>query len=175
MTSLLFAVGKSRDRAAFETLFLYFAPRVKAYLLRRGVAAMAAEDLAQEALLNVWNKAHLFDPKRGSAASWIFTVARNLHIDAVRRQKHPDFDPNDPALIPEQEPEADAGLQRMDDDERLRKALESLPPGERNILELSYFAEKPHSAIARELRLPLGTVKSRMRAAMRRIREGLLK
>ncbi|MBV9572283.1 MAG: sigma-70 family RNA polymerase sigma factor [Alphaproteobacteria bacterium] len=175
MSSLLRAVAETRDRVAFEALFRYFAPRIKAYMLRHGASASLAEDLAQEALLIAWRKAHLYDPAKGSAASWMFTIARNLHIDAVRHQRRPEFDPNDPAFVPDPEPQADAAMERGDDDQRLRKALENLSPAQRNVLELSYFAEKPHAAIARELRLPLGTVKSRLRMAIKRVRKSLLK
>ncbi len=166
----LSAVGASRDRAAFETLFRHFAPRIKAYLLRLGAGGPAAEELAQEAMLSVWRKAALFDPARASAATWIFTIARNLRIDALRRERRPEFDPADPAFVPDAGPPADAGLVRGQDEARLREAIGKLPPEQAKVVELSFFADKPHSAIARELGLPLGTVKSRLRLALNRIR-----
>jgi RNA polymerase sigma-70 factor (ECF subfamily) len=95
MDVLLGRVAAYRDRAAFAALFGHFAPRVKAYLLRLGAPAAVAEELAQEALLNAWRKAHLFDPAKASAATWLFTIARNLRIDALRREKHPELDPED--------------------------------------------------------------------------------
>lgn len=168
--ALLAAVGAARDRAAFEALFRHFAPRIKAYLLRLGASAAAAEDLAQEAMLSVWRKAALFDPAKASAATWIFTVARNLRIDALRRERRPEFDPADPAFVPDAERPADAALARSEDEARLREAIGKLSPEQARVVELSFFADKPHSAIARELGLPLGTVKSRLRLAMSRIR-----
>jgi len=167
---LLIAVGATRDRAAFESLFRHFAPRVKAYLLRLGAGSAAAEDLAQEAMLSVWRKASLFDARKASAATWIFTIARNLRIDALRRERRPEFDPNDPAFVPEPDAHADAGLIRGDDEARLREAIGKLSPEQAKVVELSFFADKPHSLIAKELGLPLGTVKSRLRLAMSRIR-----
>lgn len=167
---LLIAVGTTRDRAAFEAVFRHFAPRVKAYLLRLGAGPATAEDLAQEAMLSVWRKAALFDPAKASAATWIFTIARNLRIDAIRRERRPEFDPNDPAFVPEAETQADAGLVRSDDEARLREAIGNLSPEQAQVVELSFFADKPHSLIAKELGLPLGTVKSRLRLAMSRIR-----
>lgn len=170
LNELLVAVGTMRDRAAFEALFRHFAPRVKAYLLRIGAGSGTADDLAQEAMLSVWRKAALFDPAKASAATWIFTIARNLRIDALRRERRPEFDPNDPVYVPEGETQADAGLIRGDDEARLREAIGRLSPDQAKVVELSFFADKPHSLIAKELGLPLGTVKSRLRLAMSRIR-----
>jgi RNA polymerase sigma factor (sigma-70 family) len=168
--ALLIAIGESRNRAAFEQLFRHFAPRVKAYMLRLGANSGTAEDLAQEAMLSVWRKAALFDAAKASAATWIFTIARNLRIDALRRERRPEFDPNDPAFVPENEPQADAGLIRGDDEARLHEAIGKLSPEQAKVVELSFFADKPHSLIAKELGLPLGTVKSRLRLAMSHIR-----
>ena len=101
---LLGRVAAMRDRAAFAALFAHFAPRVKAYLLRLGAPPALAEDLAQEALLSLWRKAHLFDPAKASAATWLFTIARNLRIDALRRERRPELDPED--FLPEAAPGA---------------------------------------------------------------------
>src|SRR5215813_2520904 len=95
LNALLGRVAAMRDRAAFAVLFSHFAPRVKAYLLRLGAPPALAEDLAQEALLNVWRKAHLFDPAKASAATWLFTIARNLRIDVIRRERRPELEPED--------------------------------------------------------------------------------
>jgi RNA polymerase sigma-70 factor (ECF subfamily) len=168
--ALLSAVGAARDRAAFEALFRHFAPRIKAYLLRLGASAAAADDLAQETMLSVWRKAVLFDPDKASAATWMFTIARNLRIDALRRERRPEFDPSDPTFVPDAEPPADAALAQGEDEARLREAIGNLSPEQARVVELSFFADKPHSAIARELGLPLGTVKSRLRLAISRIR-----
>ena len=173
MNTLLVSVGTSADRAAFVGLFDHFAPRVKAYLLRLGTSPALAEDLAQEAMLTVWRKASLFDPSKASASTWIFTVARNLRIDAVRRERHPEFDPNDPALVPDEEISADTRIVRDHDDVRVHDALRQLPPNQAQVVQMSFFADKPHSQIAQELGLPLGTVKSRLRLAMVKIRAGM--
>jgi RNA polymerase sigma factor (sigma-70 family) len=173
LNALLVEVGRARDRAAFEALFHHFAPRVKAYLLRLGATVAQAEDLAQEALLLLWRKAAQFDPARASAATWIFTIARNLRIDAIRRERRPEIDPEDPALVPDAEPPPDAAIMRDGEETRLRAAMARLPAEQAQVLQLSFFADKPHSAIAAELGLPLGTVKSRLRLAMARIRTAL--
>jgi RNA polymerase sigma-70 factor (ECF subfamily) len=173
LNALIQRVGQARDRAAFQELFVYFAPRIKAYLMRLGAGAPVAEDIAQEAMLALWRKATLFDPGKAAAATWVFTIARNLRIDAIRREKRPEFDPNDPALVPDDEPAADDEVARGEADERLRAALTVLPREQIEVVELSFFADKPHSAIAKELGLPLGTVKSRLRLAMGRLRTAL--
>jgi RNA polymerase sigma-70 factor (ECF subfamily) len=173
MSVLLVAVGTHADRTAFVALFDHFAPRVKSYLLRLGASPALAEDLAQEAMLAIWRKAALFDPAKASASTWIFTVARNLRIDAIRRERRPEFDPNDPALVPDEEVPADTHMVREDDDARVRAALAQLSPDQAQIVQMSFFADKPHSQIARELNLPLGTVKSRLRLAMVRIRAAM--
>jgi RNA polymerase sigma-70 factor (ECF subfamily) len=173
MTALLVDVAMRRDRAAFETLFVHFGPRVKSYLLRLGAGATLADDLAQEAMLTMWRKAQLFDPAKASASTWIFTIARNLRIDAIRRERRPEFDPNDPAFVPDEEPLADARMMRDDENTRLRAALAKLSTEQAQVIQMSFFSEKSHSQIAKELRLPLGTVKSRLRLAMARIKDAL--
>ena len=158
------------DRAAFALLFAHFAPRLKAYLMRLGTPAQAAEDLAQEAMLMLWRKAALFDPAKASAATWIFTIARNLRIDAIRKERRPGFDPADPGLTPEAEPDAEDELSLAQSEAAVRVALKDLPAEQMHIVELSFFADKPHSQIAAELSIPLGTVKSRLRLAMARLK-----
>jgi len=166
--ALLGRVAANRDRAAFASLFAHFAPRVKAYLLRLGASPAVAEDLAQEALLSLWRKAHLFDPAKASAATWLFTIARNLRIDAIRRERRPELDPED--FMPEAAPAADDGLAMAEGEARLRAALKELPADQIQVIEFSFFADKPHSQIAAELDIPLGTVKSRLRLAMARLK-----
>jgi RNA polymerase sigma-70 factor (ECF subfamily) len=173
LNDMLVAVGCRRDRAAFKALFEHFAPRVKGYLLRLGTTGGAAEDLAQEAMLMIWRKAAMFDPGKASASTWIFTIARNLRIDAIRRERRPTFDPNDPAFVPDAEPQADAQMVRAEQEDKLIAAVRTLPPDQAKVIEMSFFADTPHTAIAQALGLPLGTVKSRLRLAMARIRASL--
>jgi RNA polymerase sigma-70 factor (ECF subfamily) len=136
-------------------------------MLRLGASNASAEELAQETLLAVWRKAALFDPARAGASTWIFTIARNLRIDAIRRERPvPADDPSDAAP----EAGADAGVMAAEREQRVREAMKALPPEQAQIVELSFFSEEPHSAIAERLGLPLGTVKSRLRLAMGRLR-----
>jgi RNA polymerase sigma-70 factor, ECF subfamily len=170
---LLRRVAQEQDRAAFQRLFEHFASRIKAYLMRGGANAQTAEDLAQEAMLTLWRKAKLFDPAKASVATWLFTIARNLRIDALSRERRPGFDPDDPVLAPQGERGADAILEARAAENALNQALRDLPSGQSEIVVQSFFLDKPHSQIAAELGIPLGTVKSRLRLAMARLRVAL--
>jgi RNA polymerase sigma-70 factor (ECF subfamily) len=162
--ALVAAVAASRDRAAFTALFVHFAPRVKSYLLQLGTSAETAEELAQETLLAVWRRAPQFDPMRAAPSTWIFAIARNLRIDLARRERRP---------LPgeEREPieQPDALVAAAEDGDRLRSAVGRLPAEQAEVLRLAFFADKPHAEIAALLRLPLGTVKSRIRLAMAKL------
>lgn len=173
LNALLVAVGRTRDRTAFASLFGHFAPRLKSYLMRLGAGSGQAEDLAQETMLTLWRKADQFDPAKAAAATWAFTIARNLRVDALRRERRPEIDTSDPALVADDAPQADDAIARTQEDARLRDALTELPREQIEVVELSFFADKPHSVIASELGLPLGTVKSRLRLAMARLRTAL--
>jgi len=167
--ALIIAIARSGDRSAFARLFTHFAPRVKSYMLRLGAPPEAAEELAQEAMLSVWRKAALFDPARAGASTWIFAIARNLRIDAVRRERRPKIE-DDPTDAPAAEPAAEAVVEAREAEARLREAVTVLPPDQAEVVRLSFFQDKPHSEIARDLDLPLGTVKSRLRLALARLR-----
>lgn len=173
MAALMLRIAESRDKAAFAELFQFYAPRLKSYLLRLGAESSQADDLAQEAMLSVWRKAAMFDPSKAAAGTWIFAIARNLRIDAIRREKRPELDPEDPALVAEPDPAADRVVELDQHGRRVREALSNLPDEQAEIVRLSFFADKPHGAIAEELGLPLGTVKSRLRLAYRRLQEEL--
>lgn len=169
MSELLARIGRRRDVADFELLFRHFAPRVKAYMARTGSPGVA-EELMQETMVAVWNKAAMYDPGKGAAATWIFAIARNLRIDAYRREKHPEFDENDPALQPAAGPAADSSLESEQQATAIREALATLPADQAEVLRLAYFEDNSQSAIATALDLPLGTVKSRMRLAFVKLR-----
>ncbi|WP_225874017.1 sigma-70 family RNA polymerase sigma factor [Terrihabitans soli] len=169
---LIVAVAEARDREAFARLFGHFAPRLKAFLMRAGADAAAAEDFAQEAMLIVWHKASLYDPARAAPSSWIFTIARNLRIDTLRRNRYAprDIDPSD---LPDAPLQPDAAFDGSEGARRVRAALAALPEEQRKVLLLSYFSDLAHGEISRRLDMPLGTVKSRLRLAVARLRETL--
>lgn len=172
MTALLASVGRERDIDAFEVIFRHYSPKLRAYMAAKTKDAQAAEELMQEAMMSVWKKAAQFDPARGSVSSWIFTIARNLGIDAHRRRR-PMFDADDPAFVADETTPADVEVERRQDAENLREAMRTLPEEQLDILKRAFFDEASHSTIARELALPLGTVKSRIRLAFEKLRTAL--
>jgi RNA polymerase sigma-70 factor (ECF subfamily) len=164
------AIAECQDRAAFASLFEFYAPRIKAMLMRSGAPADAAEDLAQEALLTVWRKAAYFDPARASASAWIFTIARNLRIDRLRGDNRAkNYAPYD-MVEPEGPEHPDSALDAAERDARVREALKELSQEQVRVVQLSFFEGRAHGDIAALLNLPLGTVKSRVRLAMARLR-----
>ncbi len=176
MNELVRAVAVNGDRQAFAILFKHFAPRVATYLMRGGTPAASAEELAQEAMVILWRKAESFDPARAGVSTWVFTIARNLRIDRHRRAGSAGLEGDgdggaidleehaDPAASPE------AGLDARQRELSVRAALRQLAPEQARVLQLSYFADLPHAEIARDLRIPLGTVKSRIRLAVQNMR-----
>jgi RNA polymerase sigma-70 factor, ECF subfamily len=171
---LIRAIATDQDRAAFTRLFDYFGPRVKSFMLRSGVAAAAAEELAQETMLTLWRKADLFEPATAGAAAWIFTIARNLRIDAHRREQRGGqtmVSDIDVEFQVDQSPRPDAVIVATEVEARVRAALTELSAEQTRVIELSFFEEKSHAEIAQILGIPLGTVKSRLRLAMKRLRD----
>lgn len=174
MNDLVRAVAAG-DRQAFAVLFKHFAPRVATYLVRGGTPPASAEELAQEAMVVLWRKAGSFDPARAAVSTWIFTIARNLRIDRHRRASVAggDLDDGDAIDADAQADPAASPDERLDArqrEQRVRAALRQLSPEHAHVLQLSYFAESPHAEIARDLCIPLGTVKSRIRRAMIHLR-----
>ena len=125
------SVAATRDREAFARLFAHFAPRVKAYMFRFGGNPETAEEMAQEAMMQVWRKAHLFDPAKAAASTWIFTIARNLRIDRFRQRKHIEVDDSDPTLIVDEDPLADDVVNRDQEAVLVKAAMEELPADQR--------------------------------------------
>lgn len=173
LTNLIRLVASNLDREAFAELFDTLAPKVKAILLRRGLNRDAAEDVMQDVLLNVWIKAGLFDPDRGSLMGWVYTIARNAAIDRARRQKPNvsldliEWDPVDDAESSEQK------LIRGDQNKSLKRAMKDVPEEQMVIIRMAFEDELSQTEIATRLNLPLGTVKSRMRLAYGRLRKAL--
>ena len=170
-TQWMIAVRDHQDKSAYLQLFDHFAPRLKGYLMRSGMSDAQAEDIVQDAMLSVWRKAHLFDPHRAAVSSWIYQIARNRQIDVIRKEKRP---------VPEElkqpeETEEDAsqivGLEQ--ELGKLRDALQTLSPDQRQMIEHAYLGELSHKDIQEKTGLPLGTIKSRIRLGLTRLRHEL--
>lgn len=167
---LLARIGAHQDKAAFVQLFEEYGPRVKAFMMKKGAGEAQAEDLIQDVMLTVWNKAKLYDPAKASVATWLFTIARNRRIDGMRKDRRLEFDHNDPELVTEPEDQSDHLAHASLIGANVREALNQLPEEQAQIVRLSFYEEFSHSEIAARLNMPLGTVKSRVRLAMEKLR-----
>jgi RNA polymerase sigma-70 factor, ECF subfamily len=168
---LMLRVANVRDREAFGKIFDYFAPRVESFMMRKGSNTEQAEDLVQEAMILVWSKAALFSSERGSVSTWIFTIARNLRIDKLRREKSQLYSDIEDFDVEDGRQSAEEQLGRSQEDNHVAKALEQIPEEQRALLILSFVDDVSQSEIATRLNLPLGTVKSRMRLGYQRLRK----
>jgi RNA polymerase sigma-70 factor (ECF subfamily) len=172
---LVGAVARERCHAAFARLFARLAPRLQSYLRNLGAEPALAEDLVQDVMATVWHRADRFEATRATASTWIFTIARNRFIDALRRRPRAELD------LAELEEEVPALIEAAEDrvyltqlERHLRAIMQQLPREQSELLRRSFFQYQSQSAIARELDLPLGTVKSRQRLALSRLR-GMLR
>jgi RNA polymerase sigma-70 factor, ECF subfamily len=170
---LIVAIATRRDRTAFASLFGFYAPRIKGFLMRTGTTAEVAEEIAQEAMLAVWRKASTFDAARASASTWVYAIARNLRIDRLRHERGVSADVLYEALRSDDPERPDDTLEWTERDDRVRVAMKELPSDQMTVVRLSFFEDKAHAEIARILGIPLGTVKSRLRLAMAKLRERL--
>lgn len=167
--ALMLRVRDHQDRAAFAELFRHFAPRVKGFLMKSGAGASLAEECAQDVLATLWQKSHLFDPGRASVATWVYAIARNRRIDALRRSRR--AEPEDLDWGPEPEPDQAVVMEAQQETERLGRALAALPGPQRTLIERAFYGDLSHSEIAAETGLPLGTIKSRIRLALEKLRQ----
>ena len=168
---LMLMVSTNQDRSAFKKLFNHFAPRIKSFLMKAGADPTMAEECSQEAMATVWNKAKLFDPARASASTWIFTIARNKRIDAIRKIRRPE--PDELTWPDGMEDAQEDALELKQQSEILADAIQNLPEKQRQLVEKAFFKELSHSEIALETGLPLGTIKSRIRLALERLRHAM--
>lgn len=167
----MLAIGERQDKQAFAEIFRHFAPRVKSFLIRGGADEALAEECMQDVMTTLWRKARLYDPARASVSTWIFTVARNRKIDLLRKYARPE--PEELPWGPEEEPAQVEVVALKQDSKRLSEALRALPEKQRALIERAYFGEMTHSEIADETGLPLGTIKSRIRLALERLRHNM--
>lgn len=165
------AIANHGDKAAFAEVFRHFAPRVKGFLIKSGADDGLAEECMQDVMATLWQKAHLYDPARASVATWIFTIARNRKIDLIRKYARPE--PEDLPWGPEAAPDQADVIGLQQDSARLAEAVRSLPEKQRLLIERAYFGDLTHSEIAQETGLPLGTIKSRIRLAMEKLRHAM--
>ena len=163
-------IADERDAGAFRSLFQTFWPKVRTMLMRQGADRETAEEIAQETMLAVWRKSHQFSSERGSEDAWIFGIARNLRIDRVRQQAvwqryYADYETMERLhAVPETPKPAELHRGEME------RALGNLPPEQLQVIQVSFIDGLSQTEIADRLKLPLGTVKSRMRLGVQKLR-----
>ena len=174
LTALMERIAGRGDRDAFRALFAHFAPRVRTFLIKRNVPPAQADDLTQDVMMAVWRRASGFDAAKASATTWIYTIARNLHIDQYRKAVRASrLDGRDPVFQPPEQPLADELCERSENVTTVGAALGDLPDDQKQVLGLAFNEGLSHREIATVLKLPLGTVKSRIRLAMDKLRQKL--
>ena len=171
-SAMLAELAISRDRQLFIRLFRHFSPRIKGYIMKLGLTEATAEELTQEAMLSVWRKTHLYDPGKAAASTWIYTLARNLSIDWMRKQKYPEYDldswheeADEPAVL-------ELAEQAVMSDQ-VAMAIRQLPDNQAQVIIMSFYEGRSHSEIADRLSIPLGSVKSRIRLASEKLKQAL--
>ena len=173
LTACMKRVAHERDKAAFAELFDHYAPQLRAYSLAREPGAeLVADELVQEVMTRVWLKASKYDEKLSNLNTWIFTLARNCRIDYLRRNSRyaTEIDPSD--IFDDMEDESPGPFQQAQTsraEESIRAGLKALPREQAEILTKVYLEGKSHQQASDELRLPLGTVKSRVRLALKKL------
>ena len=170
LCDLMETIGADRDHAAFTELFQDLAPRVRRLLVHRGVSWPVAEELTQETMLAVWRHAAMFDRRRASVPTWVLTIARNKQLDLPRAAQAAW------ALqlqLPAAAPDGEEILRSKQSGEILHHAIGALPREQGQALRQAFCEAKSHRDIAAEQGLPLGTVKSRIRLALARLRTSL--
>lgn len=172
--ALLEKVGKHQDKAAYHALFEHFAPQIKYYAISNGIASHA-EELVQEVFIAIWRRSSLYDWRKAAASTWIFTIARNQRIDMLRKMQRRSaeiaIETEDLWQIPgEHNEEPVTSLHRLTSERRIRESLSLLPQEQVTVIAKVYMEHKSHQMVADELDLPLGTVKSRVRLALNKLK-----
>jgi RNA polymerase sigma-70 factor (ECF subfamily) len=173
LAELVRRIAAEADRAAFAELFGLLAPRVKGFLVRLGCDGATAEEIAQDVMLTVWHRAGQFDRSQAAVTTWVFTIARNRRIDRLRRDRWIEPERDDPHFFEGSVESAETDVEIAERQARLHQAIADLPEEQAQLIYMAYFQDKAHSGIATERNLPLGTVKSRLRLAMLRLKKAL--
>lgn len=165
-------VAQHRDPQAFAVLYDFYAPRLTGLLIRQGLVRDQAEDIVQDTMTTLWHKAALFDASRASLSTWLYRIARNRRIDLHRRADSGVLDPSEWLLetVEDQADSAEAGLDAGRRQTSISTLVKALPEEQNLMVRLAFYEGLTHAAIAERTRLPLGTVKSRLRLAFTRLR-----
>ena len=163
-------VAKERNKIAFSEIFDFIAPKINAYYLKNNLSIDQAEELTQEVLSTIWLKAELFNPEKSKFITWSFTIARNKKIDFYRKNKKNDIDEEDIRdFLYENNKSDDYEIEST-----IKNITQELDKNQKKLIKMSFFEQKSHKNIAAELEIPLGTVKSRIRATLNKMQKYLL-
>ena len=162
-------IAKDRDETAFSEIFDYIAPKINAYYIKHNLSSELAEELTQEVLSTIWIKAELFNSEKSKFITWSFTIARNKKIDFYRKnlKKVSNDDVRD--FLYENDKSND-----YETEATINKITEDLDQNQKKLIKMSFFEQKSHKIIAAELEIPLGTVKSRIRATLSKMQKHIL-
>ena len=170
LTLCIELIGKNQDKLAFNSIFRYFAPRLKSFLVKAGSTDSQAEEVIQEVMIAVWTKSSTYDSNKSSVSTWIYTIARNKRIDKIRKEKRHYLSESDEGLEIPVDSTQEKEIFSAQVSNSLKKYMSNLPEEQSKLLKLSYFYNKTHADISAELKIPLGTVKSRIRLALTKMR-----
>ncbi|SHO59111.1 sigma-70 family RNA polymerase sigma factor [Vibrio quintilis] len=177
VATLLFRIAESRCKRSYEQLFKMIAPMLLNYTRQQLHDESLAMEIVQETMLKVWLKAHLYDESKGAATTWIYSVARNVKFDTLRKLKHQnDWVQGDdlwPVLCEEPEPDRLPAEFHSIVRQELNKILDELPSSQSEVVRMICLQGESHQAVAQALNVPLGTVKSRLRLALQKMKEAL--
>ncbi|WP_234399144.1 sigma-70 family RNA polymerase sigma factor [Pseudoalteromonas sp. T1lg75] len=173
LSDALVKVAVDRDKTAFASLFRYFAPKIKRFGFKQFNNEAAAMELVQDTMTAVWRKAHLYHPDKGAATTWVYTVMRNASFDALRKMRSNKEDNLSEDIWPTlQSPEPEQFDDHLET-QLLLKHLDKLPHAQREVVKGVYFQELSQEQLAQQLGVPVGTVKSRLRLALAKLRNYL--
>ena len=162
-------VAKERNKIAFSEIFDFIAPKINAYYLKNNLSIDQAEELTQEVLSTIWLKAELFNPEKSKFITWSFTIARNKKIDFYRKNKKNDINEEDIRdFLYENNKSDDYEIEST-----IKNITQELDKNQKKLIKMSFFEQKSHKNIAAELEIPLGTVKSRIRATLNKMQKYL--
>ena len=166
LKEIISKIANSQDRASFNIIFEYFSPRIMGYLISSGTNRTISEEITQEVLSTVWQKAYQFDQRIANVSTWIFTIARNKRIDRIRKNENPNYNLTD--LTDSLYSNNDTQIKGIE--EEVDMILSELNKDEKKLLKMNFFEGKSHKIISKETKIPLGTIKSRIKSILQKIR-----
>ena len=167
LKKLVYKIAISQDKIAFGNLFDYFAPKIIGYLISSGSTKDVAEEITQEVLSTVWQKSYQYKDNSANVSTWIFTIARNKRIDRLRKNENPSYNSEDSvnALYSAHE------YKNNELEEKVSEMQAKLDNNEKKLIKMNFFEGKSHKNISSELEIPLGTVKSKIRTILKKMKE----